>query len=112
MQNKSGDRRCRRASHRAIWGLLAGIQGRAHQFRGDIDDRYDPLVGHSCRPDHAQYADGVVIHSVGRSNNAAFVQNLVARFLADKDLYALSRNTAIEKTQDLLLLVESLEQDV
>src|SRR5690606_25228286 len=73
---------------RQLWGLVAGVQGTAEQFRRDVDDRDDPLVGHARRSDHAEDPDGVVLGRIRGRDDATLLEDLVARFLADEDLHA------------------------
>src|SRR5204863_7802465 len=70
------------------WGSASRIQGRAEQFSGHLDDGDDPLVGHACRPDDPEHAEHRLAVGVGRRDDAAIVEDLVAGLVADEYLHA------------------------
>src|SRR5947207_12250813 len=92
------------------WGSASRIQGRAEQFSGHLDDGDDPLVGHACRPDDPEHAEHRLAVGVGRRDDAAIVEDLVAGLVADEYLHAFRLQALVEQVQEVAFLVERLEQ--
>src|ERR1700741_156187 len=92
------------------WGSASRIQGRAEQFSGHLDDRYDPLVGHACRADDPEHPEHRLAVGVRGGDHAAIVEDLVAGLVADEDLHAFRRQALVEQVQKVAFLVERLEQ--
>src|SRR5947207_1000057 len=92
------------------WGSASRIQGRAEQFSGHLDDGDDPLVGHACRPDDPEHAEHRLAVGVGRRDDAAIVEDLIAGLVADEYLHAFRLQALVEQVQEVAFLVERLEQ--
>src|SRR5438132_2306179 len=99
-----------RAAHPGGWGSASRIQGRAEQFSGHLDDGDDALVGHACRPDDPEHAEHRLAVGVGRRDDAAIVEDLVAGLVADEYLHAFRLQALVEQVQEVAFLVERLEQ--
>ena len=93
-----------------MYGLIFLFQGRTEQPRGRIHYGDDPLIGHAGRSDDAEYTHDPPVDLVGGGYHTAFVQRVVAGFLADEDLDTLAMNALVEQMEDFPLLVEGFEQ--
>ena len=82
----------------------------AEQFSGHLDDGDDPFVGHARGPDDPEHADHRVAVGVRRGDDAAIIEDLVAGFMADEDLYPFGLQALVEQVQKVALFVERFEQ--
>ena len=69
-------------------GMRLGRERRRKELCGDVHDGDDAFIRHTGGPDHADRADDLSVDFVGSGDYAACVERLKARFLADKNLYA------------------------
>src|SRR5258708_16581378 len=79
------------------------------ELRRKIEDRHYAIVSHACGPDHADRADDLTVHLVGRSHHAHIVGRADAGFAADEDLHALAAQGKIQDLQQGGLALEELQ---
>ena len=100
-----------RQSDEFLIGALIRMAKRRFQKPGrHIDNRHHPVIRHASWPDHTQHANGIVIDVIRRGNDAAIIENTVARLLANEDPDAVCIDAAIQQIQDQRLARESVEQ--